>query len=49
VTVYVIVQLKIIDLKGFTEYREMVSPQIAMTGGRGVARGAEVEKLEGDS
>jgi len=39
--------IEVIDPKGFEEYREKVPPTIAAHGGRYLARGGQVEVLEG--
>ena len=44
---YLIAMIEVIDPKGFEEYREKVPPTIAAHGGRYLARGGQVEVLEG--
>jgi len=44
---YLIAMIEVVDPKGFEEYREKVPPTIAAHGGRYLARGGQVEVLEG--
>lgn len=46
-TAYMIVDLEIHDAVGFQEYRARVPPLIERHGGRYLARGGEVEVIEG--
>ena len=45
---YLIAMIEVIDPKGFEEYRQKVPPTIAAHGGRYLARGGQVEILEGN-
>ena len=44
---YVIVEVDVTDPETFEEYRKLVPPTLEAFGGRYVARGGEVESLEG--
>jgi len=44
---YLIAMIDVIDPKGFEEYRQKVPATIAAHGGRYLARGGQVEVLEG--
>jgi len=44
---YLIAMIEVIDPKGFEEYRQKVPATIAAHGGRYLARGGQVEVLEG--
>ena len=45
---YVIAEVEVADPETFEEYRKLVPPTIEAFGGRYVARGGAVERLEGD-
>ena len=45
--VYVIADIEVTDAAGFEEYRQKVPATIAAHGGRYLARGGEMEVLEG--
>jgi uncharacterized protein (DUF1330 family) len=47
-TAYLIAQLTITDPAGFDAYRQVVPPVIASHGGRYLARGGAVTRLEGE-
>jgi len=47
-TAYLIAQLTIADPAGFDAYRQVVPPVIAAHGGRYLARGGAVTRLEGE-
>jgi uncharacterized protein (DUF1330 family) len=47
-TAYLIAQLTITDPAGFDAYRQVVPPVIAAHGGRYLARGGAVTRLEGE-
>ncbi|HEY9536078.1 MAG TPA: DUF1330 domain-containing protein [Kiloniellaceae bacterium] len=48
-TAYLIAQLTIADPAGFEAYREVVPPVIEAHGGRYLARGGSLTKLEGEA
>ncbi len=45
---YVIVDIEVTNPEAFEEYRQRVPPLIAKYGGKYLARGGEMEKVEGD-
>ena len=45
---YVIVDIEVTNPESFEEYRQRVPPLIAKYGGKYLARGGEMEKVEGD-
>ena len=45
---YVIVQVDVLDEKGYEDYKPMVPPSLEPFGGRFVVRGGNAETLEGD-
>ncbi len=45
---YLISQIEIYDPKGYEDYRKLVGPSLAKYGGKFVARGGNIEVLEGN-
>ena len=45
---YVIVEIEVTEPEGYAEYRKLAPPIVAAWGGRYLARGGEVQVLEGD-
>jgi uncharacterized protein (DUF1330 family) len=47
--VYVILQIEVTDPEKHAKYREVATPMVERYGGRYLARGGEMEVLEGES
>jgi uncharacterized protein (DUF1330 family) len=47
VTAYVVVEVEVLDKERYETYKQLAPPSIAAYGGRYVARGGQVETLEG--
>jgi uncharacterized protein (DUF1330 family) len=47
-SVYVIVDVDVIDPASYEDYKKMAAPTVAEFGGRYVVRGGKVEALEGE-
>ena len=45
---YVVVEVEVQDKDGYETYKRMVPPSLTAYGGRFIARGGEVETLEGE-
>ena len=47
-SLYVIVEIDIVDPAGYEEYKKLAGPTVEKYGGKYVARGGKAEVLEGD-
>jgi uncharacterized protein (DUF1330 family) len=47
-TAFVIVDVEVIDLQGYAQYKELAQSTVTLYGGRYLARGGKNETLEGD-
>jgi uncharacterized protein (DUF1330 family) len=45
---YVVVDIKVTDPQGYDEYKKLAPSAVATYGGKYLARGGQVERLEGD-
>ncbi|PKB67219.1 MAG: D-fructose-6-phosphate amidotransferase [SAR202 cluster bacterium Io17-Chloro-G4] len=45
---YVIVDIEVTNAEDYAKYRELAPPMVAKYGGKYLARGGEIEVLEGD-